>query len=326
VKEQLTPAVRSRTDNVRRAVRLRRNEGVRSNELLEVALLLFSEEGYREVTMQKIADRLGIRHSLIYYYFESKDKLFHSALLHALERLMAAYDEVKARHDDPVDIINDWFRLNVDQEQLLKGLINIMIDHASNERRRTPRFVDDIVRLYGLSRTLADNPQRVKAGLHPPVPGRDGGIHFRNIDGSTSSNQPATHRSPTPWNTCCRFEVAPRFPPQHTKRDMTCALPAAVAMARLGSRGPWSKPEVGLTTTGTAPTLTAIPTPQVTTRATATIITIAHMPARLPAHRSLPAKPNPRPIWSRSSRTSSLRTSVSPMKTGPAGLSWGSSA
>ena len=44
MKEQLTPAVRSRTDNVRRAkARLRRNEGVRSNELLEVALLLFSE-------------------------------------------------------------------------------------------------------------------------------------------------------------------------------------------------------------------------------------------------------------------------------------------
>ena len=141
MKEHMTPAVRSRTDNVRRAkARLRRNEGVRSDELLEIALLLFSEEGYREVTMQKIADRLGIRHSLIYYYFESKDKLFHSALLHALERLMAAYDEVKARHEDPVEIINDWFRLNIDQEQLLKGLINIMIDHASHERRRTPQI------------------------------------------------------------------------------------------------------------------------------------------------------------------------------------------
>jgi AcrR family transcriptional regulator len=78
VKEHMTPTVRSRTNNVRRAkARLRRNEGVRSDELLEVALLLFSEEGYREVTMQKIADRLGIRHSLIYYYFESKEKLFY---------------------------------------------------------------------------------------------------------------------------------------------------------------------------------------------------------------------------------------------------------
>lgn len=128
--------------------RLRRNEGLRSEVVLEAALELFSEEGYSEVTMQKIADRVGIRHSLIYYYFESKEKLFHSALLHALEKLLAAYDEVKARHEDPVSIINEWFKLNVDQERFLKGLIKIMIDHVINDRKRPPRFVDEIVRNF----------------------------------------------------------------------------------------------------------------------------------------------------------------------------------
>ena len=78
--------------------RLRRIEGIRSDALLETALSLFAEEGYRDVTIQKIAKRLSIRHSLIYYYFESKEKLFHSALLHALETLMAAYGEVRKRH------------------------------------------------------------------------------------------------------------------------------------------------------------------------------------------------------------------------------------
>ena len=38
-----------------------------------------------------------------------------------------------------------------------------------------------------------------------------------------------------------------------------------------------------------------MPTPEVTIRATTTIITITHMPARPPAHRSLPAKPTPSP-------------------------------
>jgi hypothetical protein len=100
---------------------------------------------------------------------------------------MAAYDEVKARHEDPVDIINDWFRLNVDQEQLLKGLINIMIDHASNDRRRTPRFVDDIVRdFYGLEqRTLADSIRKgVKAGIFTcQSPDEMAAFISRNIDG-----------------------------------------------------------------------------------------------------------------------------------------------
>jgi hypothetical protein len=58
----MTPAVRSRTDNVRRAkARLRRNEGVVRTNFWN-SIVVFSEEGYREVTMQKILDRLGIRH------------------------------------------------------------------------------------------------------------------------------------------------------------------------------------------------------------------------------------------------------------------------
>lgn len=183
-----TTPVRSRMETARRAkARLRRNDGPRSDELLETALQLFSEEGYREVTMQRIADRLQVRHSLIYYYFESKERLFHSALLHALEKLMAAYDDVKARHENPVDLINDWFRLNVEQERFLKGLINIMIDHASNKRSRTPRFVDDVVRdFYTLEqRTLADSIRKgVDAGLFAcPSPEAMAAFISRNIDG-----------------------------------------------------------------------------------------------------------------------------------------------
>ena len=59
---------------------------------------------------------------------------------------------------------------------------------------------------------------------------------------------------------------------------------------------PRRKPEIGLTITGTAPTLTAMPTPEVTIEATTTIITVTHMPARPPARRSLPAELHPRPI------------------------------
>jgi AcrR family transcriptional regulator len=107
--------VSNQAASVRKAkARLRRTEGIRSDALLKTALSLFAEEGYRDVTIQKIAKRLRIRHSLIYYYFDSKEKLFHSALLHALEKLMAAYGEVRKRHQHPVDLINDWFRVNVD--------------------------------------------------------------------------------------------------------------------------------------------------------------------------------------------------------------------
>jgi AcrR family transcriptional regulator len=149
--------------------RLRRTKGLRSDSLLETALTLFAEEGYRDVTIQKIAKRLRIRHSLIYYYFESKEKLFHSALLHALEKLMAEYGDVRKRHQHPVD------------------LINIMIDHASHDQRRTPRFVDDIVRdFYAFEQsTLADSiRQGVRSGIFKyQSPDEMAAFISRNIDG-----------------------------------------------------------------------------------------------------------------------------------------------
>ena len=180
--------VSNQTAIVRKAkARLRRTEGIRSDALLETALSLFAEEGYRDVTIQKIAKRLRIRHSLIYYYFESKEKLFHSALLHALETLMAAYGEVRKRHQHPVDLINDWFRVNVDLEPFLKGLINIMIDHASHDHKSTPRFVDDIVKdFYAFEQaTLADSiRQGVKAGIFKcQSPDEMAAFISRNIDG-----------------------------------------------------------------------------------------------------------------------------------------------
>ena len=188
MKQAPTAAVRSRMETVKRAkARLRRNDGLRSDAFLETALQLFSEEGYRAVTMQRIADRLQVRHSLIYYYFESKEKLFHSVLVQALERLMAAYDDVKSRHEHPVELINDWFRLNVEQERFLRGLINIMIDHASHDRSHTPRFVDDMVRdFYDLeNRTLADSIRKgVKAEIFAcPSPEDMAAFISRNIDG-----------------------------------------------------------------------------------------------------------------------------------------------
>jgi AcrR family transcriptional regulator len=180
--------ISNQTETMRRAkARLRRTGGIRSDALLETALSLFAEEGYRDVTIQKIAKRLRIRHSLIYYYFDSKEKLFHSALLHGLEKLIAKYGEVRKRHEHPVDLINDWFRVNVDLEPFLKGLINIMIDHASHHHKQTPRFVDDIVRdFYALEQsTLADNiRQGVKAGIFKcQSPDEMAAFISRNIDG-----------------------------------------------------------------------------------------------------------------------------------------------
>src|SRR5215471_10049591 len=45
----------------------------REQAILDQALELFSRQGYRETTLQEIADRLGITRPAFYYYFRSKE-------------------------------------------------------------------------------------------------------------------------------------------------------------------------------------------------------------------------------------------------------------
>jgi AcrR family transcriptional regulator len=48
----------------------------RKHEILEKALDVFVEEGYEDVTFQKIADRCGITRTTLYIYFKNKREIF----------------------------------------------------------------------------------------------------------------------------------------------------------------------------------------------------------------------------------------------------------
>ena len=48
----------------------------RKHEILDKALDIFMEEGYDDVTFQKIADRCGITRTTLYIYFKNKKEIF----------------------------------------------------------------------------------------------------------------------------------------------------------------------------------------------------------------------------------------------------------
>jgi len=59
---------------------------------VEVALELFTEQGYERTSLREIAERLGIKQASLYYHFPSKDAL----LAGILEDLVAPVDELVA--------------------------------------------------------------------------------------------------------------------------------------------------------------------------------------------------------------------------------------
>ena len=62
----------------------------RKREILEKSLDLFIEEGYEDVTFQKIADRCGITRTTLYIYFKNKREILVYSIKQITENLEKA--------------------------------------------------------------------------------------------------------------------------------------------------------------------------------------------------------------------------------------------
>ena len=59
----------------------------RRHEILEKALDVFMDEGFEDVTFQKIADRCGITRTTLYIYFKNKRDIFNYSIKQLLQGL-----------------------------------------------------------------------------------------------------------------------------------------------------------------------------------------------------------------------------------------------
>ena len=77
----------------------------RREQVMEVALSLFAEQGYHGTTVGDICDTLGVGKGVFYWYFESKEELFSQLLEDCLLRLRRAQQEAIGGVERPVQRI-----------------------------------------------------------------------------------------------------------------------------------------------------------------------------------------------------------------------------
>jgi AcrR family transcriptional regulator len=77
----------------------------RREQVMEVALRLFAEQGYHGTTVGDICDTLGVGKGVFYWYFESKEELFSQLLEDCLLRLRRAQQEAIGGVERPVQRI-----------------------------------------------------------------------------------------------------------------------------------------------------------------------------------------------------------------------------
>ena len=69
----------------------------RRSEILEKALDVFMDEGFEDVTFQKIADRCGITRTTLYIYFKNKREIFNFSIKQFLQSLENDISEVRKK-------------------------------------------------------------------------------------------------------------------------------------------------------------------------------------------------------------------------------------
>lgn len=118
----------------------------RKKEILDKCLDIFVEEGYEDVTFQKIADRCGITRTTLYIYFKNKREIFMRSIKQLTEGLEVKLRAIIAMTDKPA------------AERLEKLMIQV-IDSCVENRKL---FSVILTYLLQLQRTGKDPADRVR--------------------------------------------------------------------------------------------------------------------------------------------------------------------
>ena len=108
----------------------------RERQILDAALALFLEEGEDRVTVEMIADRVGIGKGTIYKHFETKNEIYLLLMLRYEEDLAEVFKQISGA-DDKEKLAREYFRFRISDPkryQLFDRLENKVIkDHALPE-------------------------------------------------------------------------------------------------------------------------------------------------------------------------------------------------
>src|SRR5689334_23027214 len=87
--------------------------------IIEGAAQAFAEQGYRQITIDVIAERLGLSKGAIYLYFKSKEELFVAIYTNQMERQLRSIRESY----QPAD------RVMLKLEKVLDEFIKLLLNH-----------------------------------------------------------------------------------------------------------------------------------------------------------------------------------------------------
>ncbi|MCR5217804.1 TetR/AcrR family transcriptional regulator [Treponema sp.] len=137
----------------------------RKREILEKSLELFIEEGYEDVTFQKIADKCGITRTTLYIYFKNKREIFVYSIKQMTETLEKSL--IKIIKDDSltsIDCLRNIFEEILshieNNSQLFKVLLIYLIQLQKSGVNVDERVTRRVIRVQHLMSTIIIRGQK----------------------------------------------------------------------------------------------------------------------------------------------------------------------
>ena len=76
-------------------------------QLMQAAVLLFSQKGFSDTSIREIGARAGVTTSIIYHYFKNKEEMLFEIVYTALQDLIETLRGIEGSIDDPVDCFRE---------------------------------------------------------------------------------------------------------------------------------------------------------------------------------------------------------------------------
>ena len=121
----------------------------RKHDILKKSLEVFIEEGYEDVTFQKIADRCGITRTTLYIYFKNKREIF----LWSIKQLTQGIE---------LELLSLIENQSLSSEECLRTMLNKIVDACESNKAL---FEVLLTYLLSLKKTGGDPGKRVRRRL-----------------------------------------------------------------------------------------------------------------------------------------------------------------
>jgi AcrR family transcriptional regulator len=137
---------------------------IRKNSITEAARELFSEFGYKSVSMDQIAAKANIAKGTLYLYFKSKDDLFNSLAQEFIYSIKEFIDKIEEKHLSLLEEIHEViytlliYRKN---QKFLYKIAQEAKEMRTPSAREAVRMIDDEILNYIDKRLKAAVDQKI---------------------------------------------------------------------------------------------------------------------------------------------------------------------